>query len=431
MGIYQGVKTEIDSYLAASGKRYKGDWFIWGGLEDTSVTYAGVVYSFKVSCAYIWNGISWGIDDNPEHNSEAFNDIIGVANDMLENNNATANLALNRLVSNTVFCKRLVAATAFIQNLFTKNFTIENGGSIKSQNYNGKIDDAGNITSFGTRGFAIDHNGKADFVGINVTDAKIEGDINCSRLYSPVDVFEPMLEFSQNSNSATYSYIDLNTMSVDSIKDIINTFLNASQSSTIGVDYNEYHSVRAYVSIFSTDKKMILESNDMGYYIQRYIEADQEVYELGSVGGGSLFIQGKRTIIKGDTKFTSSVLSNKFYIGYIAKELSVNAITLFAGHKIESRSGYQFTNTNWSPTVAKGARTQADYWKLLYSKRISEEPRLCAVGLNNEDKALAEWNNAVVWKKDNNNYIIRYGTTTVNISASSTSAPGNIYHIEF
>lgn len=45
---------------------------------------------------------------------------------MLENNNATANLALNRLVSNTVFCKRLVAATAFIQNLFAQNITVEN-----------------------------------------------------------------------------------------------------------------------------------------------------------------------------------------------------------------------------------------------------------------------------------------------------------------
>ena len=139
VGIYQGVKTEIDSYLAASGKRYKGDWFIWGGSEDTSVTYTGVVYSFKVSCAYIWNGVSWAIDDNPEHNSEAFNDIIGVANDMLENNNATANLALNRLVSNTVFCKRLVAATAFIQNLFAQNVTVENQltvNNLKATNIN-------------------------------------------------------------------------------------------------------------------------------------------------------------------------------------------------------------------------------------------------------------------------------------------------------
>ena len=56
-----------------------------------------------------------------------------------------------------------------VDDFFTKNITIKDQGVLHSTNYNGTIDSNGNITSYGSLGWAIDHAGKSDFVNINAT----------------------------------------------------------------------------------------------------------------------------------------------------------------------------------------------------------------------------------------------------------------------
>lgn len=56
-----------------------------------------------------------------------------------------------------------------VYNILTKNITIKDQGVLHSSNYDGTIDANGNITSYGSLGWAIDHAGKSDFVNINAT----------------------------------------------------------------------------------------------------------------------------------------------------------------------------------------------------------------------------------------------------------------------
>lgn len=65
--------------------------------------------------------------------------------------------------------KKIKAALIDVDNILTKNITIKDQGVLHSSNYNGTIDANGNITSYGSLGWAIDHAGKSDFVNINAT----------------------------------------------------------------------------------------------------------------------------------------------------------------------------------------------------------------------------------------------------------------------
>ena len=65
--------------------------------------------------------------------------------------------------------KKIKAAMIDVDNILTKNITIKDQGVLHSSNYNGTIDANGNVTAYGSTGWAIDHAGKSDFVNINAT----------------------------------------------------------------------------------------------------------------------------------------------------------------------------------------------------------------------------------------------------------------------
>ena len=58
---------------------------------------------------------------------------------------------------------KIKAALIDVQNLLASNITVKDKGVIKSANFNGTIDNNGNITANGSEGWAIDHAGKAVF----------------------------------------------------------------------------------------------------------------------------------------------------------------------------------------------------------------------------------------------------------------------------
>ena len=64
---------------------------------------------------------------------------------------------------------KIKAAMLEVENILATNISVKEHGVIHSDNYNGTIDENGNITAYGSAGWAIDHAGKADFVNLNAT----------------------------------------------------------------------------------------------------------------------------------------------------------------------------------------------------------------------------------------------------------------------
>ena len=175
-GANKGLKTEIDSYLAASGTRYKGDYFTWGGAT-ASVTYGGVTYTFLKGRVYSWNGYQWAESINDGEISDSFNNVMSVLDDEIVSNNSKLEQTMRKLSAVTVFCEELATKVAFINKLFTQNITMQNGGFFKSQNWNGTFDpDLKKITAFGTEGWGLDSTGQIDLVNAHISgDSEIEG----------------------------------------------------------------------------------------------------------------------------------------------------------------------------------------------------------------------------------------------------------------
>ena len=173
-GVNKGLKTVIDDYLAASGTRYKGDFFTWGG-ETTSVTYSGVTYTFKKGRVYSWNGNQWTESHDDAQLSESFNNVMSVLDDEIVSNDSKLEQTMRKLSSVTVFCEELAAKVAFIQKLFAQNITMQQGGLFKSANWNGTFNqDTRKITGHGSQGWAQDYFGNLEVVNLYAKDANLE-----------------------------------------------------------------------------------------------------------------------------------------------------------------------------------------------------------------------------------------------------------------
>lgn len=71
---------------------------------------------------------------------------------------------IRTLTANRAFINELVTSGAFIRKLAAQMITLQDGGVIKSSNYNGDIKKRN-----GTKGFALDSDGNADFVDMHAT----------------------------------------------------------------------------------------------------------------------------------------------------------------------------------------------------------------------------------------------------------------------
>ena len=80
-----------------------------------------------------------------------------------------------------------------VQNILTKNITVKDKGVLRSSNYDGTIDEDGNITNYGNQGWAVDHAGKSDFVNIRALNAQIMGSLESEN-------------FNPNSHNSGYKF---------------------------------------------------------------------------------------------------------------------------------------------------------------------------------------------------------------------------------
>lgn len=190
-GTNKGLKTEIDSYLAASGTRYKGDFFTWGGAT-TSVTYGGVIYTFLKGRVYSWNGYQWAQSTDDGEISESFNNVMSVLDDEIVSNDSKLEQTMRKLSAVTVFCEELAAKVAFINKLFTQKITMQQGGLFKSANWNGTFNsDTGKITGHGSQGWAQDYFGNLDVVNMYAKKANLEDCVLGGYLWANNTPFKP------------------------------------------------------------------------------------------------------------------------------------------------------------------------------------------------------------------------------------------------
>lgn len=146
-----------------------GDYILYAGQSvDGSIWKNGLTYQY--------NGVYWEIDNNPAHEMASISDMWSLMKELEESDTAPNAMAL-------LLIKNLVAANAYLTNLFTNNVRIMNGGSFCSENWftgGGEISETGNIIKYSDAGFAIDTKGKADFVNMHATggmfsNVKVDG----------------------------------------------------------------------------------------------------------------------------------------------------------------------------------------------------------------------------------------------------------------
>lgn len=107
---------------------------------------------------------------------------------------------------------KIKAALLEVENILATNISVKEKGIIHSNNYNGTIDSDGNITAYGSAGWAIDHAGKADFVDLNATggtfqDGFFSGLLDCDIFkISKEDVRYDILKYETTEATEFYNY---------------------------------------------------------------------------------------------------------------------------------------------------------------------------------------------------------------------------------
>ena len=147
----------------SSGKYY--------GYEKPAVPFKNDTYlDTTTGYLYEYDGVKWVAitDVSDSRYNQAINDMIAFATEKPD---------LPFLTARNAWIKRLTVDGLLANEIATKMLIVRDKGVIKSENYNGTIDENGNITAYSSAGWAIDHAGKSDFVNIRALNAQIMGSL--------------------------------------------------------------------------------------------------------------------------------------------------------------------------------------------------------------------------------------------------------------
>lgn len=184
-GIQATVRNNQPMYLGMYNRDPEGlpgDWYTYNGPD---IITEDPIYTRRTSYIYKYTqnedgSYSW--TELPTTDTRNYSKYMQALPDVL-----TAKMAdLDEGYFATVFANSLIANTAFIKKLATQMIELQEGGVIKSNNYNGRINEKGEITDYGDEGWAIGYDGKADIVNLNVTggifnDVNVEGTVKAAR----------------------------------------------------------------------------------------------------------------------------------------------------------------------------------------------------------------------------------------------------------
>lgn len=139
----------------SSGKYY--------GYEKPAVPFKNDTYlDTTTGYLYEYDGVKWVAitDVSDSRYNQAVNDMIAFATEKPD---------LPFITARNAWIERLAVDGLLANKIATQKLIIRDKGVIKSENYNGTINENGNITAYGSAGWAIDNKGKSDFININAT----------------------------------------------------------------------------------------------------------------------------------------------------------------------------------------------------------------------------------------------------------------------
>jgi len=204
-GKYIGKKTAaFTAYTATSN----WDWFL--ATADFTVNSVAVT----AGNVYVWNGTTWAKDTDTSHLAAAMNDMMTLVDTYTTDSTSVGAFA-------KVFAQQLAARTAFINQLFTQQITIGNGGVIYGGNrYNAD----GTINNIAADGFWIGANGvlKARLTSDAYNGVYIGTDAGKSAVSSSESVF---IGTSAGENVTGASNVAIGTKAM---KNASNTSLNVA-----------------------------------------------------------------------------------------------------------------------------------------------------------------------------------------------------------
>lgn len=148
-GRYKGQVTslqDLQSKMANWQDEYNGlvigDYFSWtGNTVSSSLSQSG---QFENLCCYCYvnkTEYQWKKDNDRSHNAEIVSDIVDAATNEL--NIAQANPDVynyfNKLFASIIVAKKIIANEATIEEIFSKNITLQSGGSLEGYDSQGRL----------------------------------------------------------------------------------------------------------------------------------------------------------------------------------------------------------------------------------------------------------------------------------------------------
>lgn len=162
---------------------------------------------------------------------------------------------IRTLTANRAFINELVTSDAFIRKLAAQMITLQDGGVIKSSNYNGDIKKRN-----GTKGFALDSDGNADFVDMHATGGTFT-DITANNMTADGGTFSSLHVTGNSTFDSTCTFCgDIYS------GPLVLSSLNPSVVSDI-LNYNKGDSCQSFINYLNEKDLFSKTQNVSGYLI--------------------------------------------------------------------------------------------------------------------------------------------------------------------
>lgn len=174
----------------------------------------------------------------------------------------------------SIFAAKLMALEATILELQTKIITLQNGGTIKSYNFDGVIDGFGQITELGEKGFAVTHAGESVF-----SNGYFRGQIDCGTIKATkTDIYQIKEHFSKSQINNFIQYI----------KRLAGSSIRLDTTTTALFGENNF--IRLDDDIKYSGRVVIDNIDSRSYNIGMAIEINGALVDIGRMSGSVIIV---------------------------------------------------------------------------------------------------------------------------------------------
>ena len=242
-----------------------GDWFTYNGKNP--LNYGDEIAYFKTGYCYEYDGSRW-VEMAKEDKK------VGMAvTSMLADDSTNWNEATEQNAPTVQLIESLVANEAFIKKLATTMITLQkddhnNGGIIKSSNYNGLLNNRNEIVEYGDKGWAIDYNGKADF-----SNGNFSGTLNCGSL----QVNKKLIETGKRTYAKSTYATNIASQNIKNYGELVENSYESYES----YDSIVYKGFNFYYKLWQTNVNNLLFVYKAIIHLDDILEEDETLYYRG------------------------------------------------------------------------------------------------------------------------------------------------------